>query len=46
MRELAEVGGDPLAPQLLGDGGGRAGAAKEVGDEIAFVAASFDDALQ
>ena len=44
--ELAEIAGDPLAPELFGDGGGGAGAAEEIGDEIAFVRAGFDDALE
>ncbi|MBT9177525.1 MAG: hypothetical protein DDT20_01859 [Firmicutes bacterium] len=35
--ELAQVGYYPLAAQLFGHGGGGAGAAEEVGDEIAFV---------
>ncbi len=35
--ELAQVAGNPLAPQLLGHGGGGAGTAEEVGDEVAFV---------
>jgi hypothetical protein len=37
--ELAEVGADPLATELFGDGAGGAAAAEEVGDEVAFVAA-------
>ena len=39
--ELAEVGGDPFAPELFGDGGGGAGAAEEVGHQIAFIAAGL-----
>ena len=46
MRELAEIGGDPFAPELFGHGGGRAAAAEKVGHEIAFVAAGFDDAFE
>ena len=44
--ELAEVGGDPLAAELLGDGGGRAGAARRNRRQVAFVAAGFDDAFE
>jgi hypothetical protein len=44
--ELAQVGGDPFAAELFGHGGGRAGAAEEVGDEVAGVAAGFDDAFE
>ena len=44
--ELAEVGGDPFAPELFGHGRGRAAATEEVGHEIAFVAAGFDDAFE
>jgi hypothetical protein len=44
--ELAEIGGDPLATELLGDGGGGARADEEVGDEVAFVAAGIDDSFQ
>ena len=43
--ELAEIGGDPFAAELFGDGGCRTGAGKEVGDQIAFVATGFNDAL-
>ena len=46
MRELAEVGDDPFAPELLGDRCGRAAAAEEVGDKIAFVAACVDDPFE
>ncbi len=44
--ELAQVGDDPLAAQLLRHRGGGAGAAEEVGDEIAFVGGGFDDAFE
>ena len=44
--ELAEVGGDPFAPELFGHGGGRAAAAEEVRHQVAFVAAGFDDAFE
>ena len=44
--ELAEVAGDPLAAQLLGHRRGRAGAAEEVGDEVAFVGRGFDDPFE
>ena len=44
--ELAEVGGDPFAAEFFGHGRGRAGAAEEVGDKIAFVAAGSDDAFE
>jgi hypothetical protein len=43
--ELAEIAGDPLAPQLFGDGGSGTGTAEEVGDEIAFDRAGADDAF-
>ena len=42
--ELAEIGGDPFAPQLLRHR--RAAAAEKVRHQIAFVAARFDDALE
>jgi hypothetical protein len=35
--KLAEVGGDPFAPEFFGDSGGCAAAAEEVSDEVAFV---------
>ena len=35
--ELAEVGGNPLAPEFFGYGGGGSGATEEVGNEVAFV---------
>jgi hypothetical protein len=35
--ELAKVAGDPLAPQLFGDGSSRAGAAEKVCDQVAFI---------
>ena len=44
--ELAQIGSDPFAAQLFGDGGSRAGAAEEIGDEIALIAASSDDAFK
>ncbi len=44
--ELAEIAGDPLAPELFGHGGGGARAAEEIGDEVAFVGAEFDDAFE
>ena len=44
--ELAEIGGDPLAPQFLRHRRRGAGAAEEIGDEIAFVATGFDDAFK
>ena len=37
--ELAEIGGDPFAPELFGHGGGRTAAAKEIGHEVAGIAA-------
>ena len=43
--ELAQVAGDPFAPQLFGHGRRRAGTAEEVSDEIAFVGGGFDDAF-
>jgi hypothetical protein len=43
--EFAEVSGDPLAPELFGHSGGCAAAAEEVGYQIAFVAAGFDNSL-
>ena len=44
--ELAQVGDDPLAAQFFGHGGRGAGAAEEVGDEVAFVGGGFDDAFE
>ena len=44
--ELAQVGGDPFAAQLFGHGGGSTGAAEEVGDQVAFVGRSSDDAFK
>jgi hypothetical protein len=44
--ELSEIGGDPFAAELFGDGGGRAGADEEIGDQVAGVAAGFDDAFE
>jgi hypothetical protein len=44
--ELAEVGGDPFAPELFGHGGGRAAAAEKVRHQIAFVAAGFEDTFK
>src|SRR5207247_7390441 len=44
--ELAEVGGDPFAPELFGHGGGRAAAAEKVRHQIAFVAAGSEDAVK
>ena len=46
MAELAEIGGDPFAPELFGDGGGRAVPTEEVRDQIAVVAAGFDDTFE
>jgi hypothetical protein len=40
--ELAEIGGDPLAAQFFCYSSGGAGAAEEVGDEVAFVGGSTD----
>ena len=45
-RELAEVGADPLAPELLGDRRCSATASEEIGDEVAFVSAGFDDSFE
>ncbi len=44
--ELAEIGGDPLAAQFFGHGGGSAGAAEEIGDQIAFVGRGLDDTFK
>ena len=44
--ELAQIGDDPLPAQLLSHGGRSARAAEEVGDEVAFVGGSFDDAFE
>ena len=44
--ELAEIGDDPLAAQLLGHGGRRAAAAEEIGDEVTLVAAGTDNSLE
>ena len=35
--ELAEVCTNPFAPQFFGNGGGGAGAAEEISDEVTFV---------
>ena len=43
--EFAEVGDDPLAAQLFCHGGGGAGAAEEVSDQVAFVAGCLDNAF-
>ena len=40
--ELAEVGGNPFAPELFGHGGGRAAAAEEIRHQITFVAAGLE----
>ena len=44
--EAAEVGGDPAAAELLGDGGRRAAAAEAVEDEVALVGGGVDDAFE
>ena len=44
--ELAEVGDEPLASQLLGNGSGRPAAAEEVGHKVALIAAVQNDACQ
>ena len=44
--ELAQVADDPLAAQLLRHGRRGAGAAEEVGDQVAFVGRGFDDAFE
>src|SRR6185312_15434050 len=44
--ELAEVAGDPLAAKLFSNGGGGAGAPKEIGDQVALVATGFNDAFE
>jgi len=44
--ELAEVRGDPLAAQFLRYRRRSAGAAEEIGDQIAFVAAGLDNAFE
>jgi hypothetical protein len=44
--ESAEVACDPAAVELLGDGGGGAGAAEAVEDEVAFLRGSVDYALE
>jgi hypothetical protein len=44
--EAAEVGGDPVATELLGDGGGGAGAAEAIEDEVAFVTARINNPSQ
>ena len=44
--ELAQVRGNPLAPQLLRHRRRGAGTAEEIGDEIAFVRAGVDNAFE
>ena len=44
--ELAEVGGDPLAPELFGHRRRRAAPAEKVRHQIAFVTAGIDDAFE
>ena len=43
---LADVGKDPFAAQLFGDGARRARSCEEIGDDGAFVRGSLDDALK
>jgi hypothetical protein len=45
-RESAEIATDPFAAELFGDGKRRAGAAEEIGDEIAGVGGSLNYPLQ
>jgi hypothetical protein len=44
--ELAQIGGDPLATKLLRHRRRGAGAAEEVGDQVAFVGRGLDDAFE
>ena len=44
--ELAEIAGDPLAPELLGHGGGGSGTAEEIGDNVSGITARFNYANQ
>ena|SRR5436309_14508471 len=45
-REPAEIAHDPAPPEPFRYRASRPAAAEEVGDEIAFVAAGFDDAFE
>jgi hypothetical protein len=44
--ELAEIAGDPLAPELFSHGGGGAGTAEEIGDNVSGITARFNYANQ
>ena len=44
--EFAQIADDPLASQLFGHRGGSARAAEEVGHQVAFVRAGFDDSFE
>ena len=44
--ETSEIAGDPAAVELFGHGGGGAGTAEAVEDEVAFVAAETHNTVQ
>ena len=44
--ELAQVADHPLAPQFFCNGSSGAGAAEEVGHQVAFVGRGFDNAFE
>ena len=44
--KIGDVNPDPASPQPFRHSNGRAAAAKRVEDDIAFVAARFNDSLQ
>ena len=44
--EASEVAGNPAAVELFGDGGGGAGTAEAVEDEVAFVGGRVHDAFE
>lgn len=45
-REMGDIDADPLPAELLGSLDGRAAAAEGIEDDVAFVAAGFDDAFK
>ena len=44
--EASKIAGNPTAVELFGDGGGGAGTAEAVEDDVAFVGGNLDDAVQ
>ena len=44
--ELAQIAGDPFAPEFFRHRRRGAGTAEEIGDEVTFVAGCFDDAFE